>query len=132
MEALGERTLWLDCDVLQAGRWDAVRRRYPASTSRRRSRSTASVSRSAHRIGRRSVRRRIVDGTALLDLDYEEDSGAEVDVNVVTTGEGELIEVQATAERVTYSRDRLDELLDIAATVASSRSPRAQRDALAA
>jgi ribonuclease PH len=57
----------------------------------------------------------VVDGEALLDLDYAEDSGAEVDVNVVTTGAGELIEVQATAERVTFSRERLDELLDLAA-----------------
>jgi ribonuclease PH len=56
----------------------------------------------------------VVDGAALLDLDYEEDSGAEVDVNVVTTGAGELIEVQATAERVTFTRERLDELLDLA------------------
>jgi ribonuclease PH len=57
----------------------------------------------------------VVDGAALLDLDYEEDSGAEVDVNVVTTGDGELIEVQATAERATFDRGRLDELLDLAA-----------------
>jgi ribonuclease PH len=56
----------------------------------------------------------VVDGQALLDLDYEEDSGAEVDVNVVTTGARELIEVQATAERVTFTRERLDELLDLA------------------
>ena len=57
----------------------------------------------------------IVDGEAVLDLDYEEDSGAETDMNVVMTGDGELVEVQATAERDPFSRDLLDELLDLAA-----------------
>ena len=113
-EALGERTLWLDCDVLQADggtRCAAISGVYVAASlaldkfglSRALKGSVAAVS-----VG-------VVDGAALLDLDYEEDSGAEVDLNVVTTGEGELIEVQATAERVTFSRERLDELLDLAA-----------------
>ena len=57
----------------------------------------------------------IVEGEGLLDLDYEEDSSAEVDVNVVMAGDGRLIEVQATAERAPLSRDQLDELLDLAA-----------------
>ena len=57
----------------------------------------------------------IVGGEAVLDLDYEEDSGAETDMNVVMTGDGELVEVQATAERDPFSRDLLDELLDLAA-----------------
>ena len=56
----------------------------------------------------------IVEGEALLDLDYAEDSTAEVDVNVVLAGDGRLIEVQATAERAPLSRDQLDELLDLA------------------
>jgi ribonuclease PH len=56
----------------------------------------------------------VVDGTALLDLDYPEDSSAEVDANVVMTGEGGLIEVQATAERTPLSRAHLDELLALA------------------
>jgi ribonuclease PH len=56
----------------------------------------------------------MVDGTALLDLDYSEDSTAEVDANVVMTGEGGLIEVQATAERTPLSRAHLDELLALA------------------
>jgi len=51
----------------------------------------------------------------LLDLDYSEDSNADVDVNVVMTGDGRLVEVQATAERVSFDRARLDELLDLAA-----------------
>jgi ribonuclease PH len=114
LEALGERTLWLDCDVLQADggtRCAAISGVYVAASlaldkfglSRALPGSVAAVS-----VG-------VVGGEALLDLDYEEDSGAEVDLNVVTTGEGELIEVQATAERVTFSRERLDELLDLAA-----------------
>jgi len=57
----------------------------------------------------------IVDGAALLDLDYLEDSNAEVDMNVVMTGDGRVIEVQATAEREPFSRDSLDTLLDLAA-----------------
>jgi ribonuclease PH len=113
LEALGERTLWLDCDVLQADggtRCASISGVYVAAMlaldrfglSKALTGSVAAVS-----VG-------IVGGEALLDLDYEEDSGAEVDVNVVTTGAGELIEVQATAERVTFPRERLDELLDLA------------------
>jgi ribonuclease PH len=56
----------------------------------------------------------IVDGEALLDLDYSEDSSAEVDVNVVMSGDGRLIEVQATAEGERFSRDQLDAMLDLA------------------
>jgi ribonuclease PH len=57
----------------------------------------------------------IVDGEALLDLDYSEDSQAEVDMNVVMTGDGALVEVQATAEKTPFTRARLDELLELAA-----------------
>ncbi|MDQ3671912.1 MAG: ribonuclease PH, partial [Actinomycetota bacterium] len=57
----------------------------------------------------------IVDGEAVLDLDYPEDSSADTDMNVVMTGEGELVEVQATAERDPFSRELLDQLLDLAA-----------------
>ena len=56
----------------------------------------------------------IVDGVALLDLDYSEDSSADVDMNVVMTGDGRLVEVQATAERDPFSRALLDEQLDLA------------------
>jgi ribonuclease PH len=57
----------------------------------------------------------MVSGEPVLDLDYEEDSAAEVDVNVVMAGDGRLIEVQATAERAPLGREELDELLDLAA-----------------
>ena len=56
----------------------------------------------------------VVDGVSLLDLDYSEDSTADVDVNVVMTGDGRFVEVQATAEKVPFERERLDELLDLA------------------
>ena len=102
----------------------------PASTSPPCSRSTSFGLSKALTGSVAAVSVGVVDGQALLDLDYEEDSGAEVDVNVVTTGAGELIEVQATAERVTFSRDRLDELLDLAAG-GIEQITLAQHDALA-
>jgi ribonuclease PH len=113
METLGERTLWLDCDVLQAdggtrcaaisGAYVAARRALDhVGLGRVLTDSVAAVS-----VG-------LVEGEALLDLDYVEDSSAEVDVNVVMAGDGRLIEVQATAERAPLDRDQLDELLDLA------------------
>jgi ribonuclease PH len=114
MEALGERTLWLDCDVLQAdggtrcaaisGAWVAAARALGrAGLSRALSDSVAAVS-----LG-------IVDEELLLDLDYSEDSSAEVDLNVVMTGSGRLVEVQATAEGAPFDRPGLEELLDLGA-----------------
>jgi ribonuclease PH len=73
----------------------------------------------------------MVDGEALLDLDYSEDSTAEVDANVVMTGEGGLIEVQATAERTPLSRAHLDELLALAGE-GIERLRAAQEQAIAA
>jgi ribonuclease PH len=113
-EALGERTLWLDCDVLQAdggtrcaaitGAWIAASRALDRfGLSKALAGSVAAVS-----VG-------IVDGQPLLDLDYEEDSAAETDMNVVMTGDGQLVEVQATAERDPFSRQLLNDLLDLAA-----------------
>ena len=114
MEVLGERTLWLDCDVLQADggtRCAAISGAYVAA---RRALDHVGLGRVlADSVAAVSVG--IVEGEALLDLDYAEDSSAEVDVNVVLAGDGRLIEVQATAERAPLSRDQLDELLDLAA-----------------
>jgi ribonuclease PH len=73
----------------------------------------------------------IVDGVALLDLDYSEDSTAEVDMNVVMTGDGALVEVQATAEKTPFSRARLDELLELAAAGVEELAA-AQEEAVAA
>jgi ribonuclease PH len=129
-EALGERTLWLDCDVLQADggtRCAAISGAYVAAKraldrfglSRVLTGSIAAVS-----VG-------LVGGEALLDLDYSEDSEAEVDMNVVMSGDAALVEVQATAERTPFSRARLDELLELAAFGIEELSA-AQEEAVAA
>ncbi|HEV7585528.1 MAG TPA: ribonuclease PH [Solirubrobacteraceae bacterium] len=118
-EALGERTIYLDCDVLQADggtRCASITGAYvalalaaaPLEAAGKLKRSPLTGSLAAVSCG-------IVDGEALLDLDYPEDSRAEVDANVVMTGEGGLVEVQATAERTPLSRAHLDELLALAA-----------------
>jgi ribonuclease PH len=113
LETLGERTLWLDCDVLQADggtRCAAISGAYVAA---RRALDKAGLSRVlADSVAAVSVG--IVESERLLDLDYEEDSSAEVDLNVVMTGQGRLVEVQATAERAPFDRAGLDELLDLA------------------
>ncbi len=113
-EALGERTLWLDCDVLQADggtRCAAISGAYVAA---RRALDRFGLGR-ALRDSVAAVSVGIVGGEPLLDLDYAEDSTADVDLNVVVTGDGRLIEVQATAEREPFSRGQLDELLELAA-----------------
>jgi len=114
LDALGERTLWIDCDVLQADggtRCAAISGAYVAA---RRALDHVGLGRTlTDSVGAVSVG--IVAGEPLLDLDYLEDSSAEVDVNVVMAGDGRLIEVQATAERAPLDRARLDELLDLAA-----------------
>ena len=127
-QTLGERTLWLDCDVLDAdggtrcagitGAYVAARRaldRHGLGRSLRDSVAAVSVG--------------VVDGAVLLDLDYAEDSGAEVDLNVVMTGDGRFVEVQATAEVEVFDRGRLDELLDVAAA-GIEQLARAQEEAL--
>jgi ribonuclease PH len=113
-QALGERTLWLDCDVIQADggtRCAAISGAYVAA-SRALDRFGLSKALSGQ-IAAVSVG--VVGGRPLLDLDYSEDSTAETDMNVVMTGTGELVEVQATAERDPFSRELLDDLLDLAA-----------------
>ncbi|HUK93428.1 MAG TPA: ribonuclease PH [Gaiellaceae bacterium] len=115
MEALGERTLWLDCDVLQADggtRCAAISGVYVAAA---RALERAGLGR-VFKDSVAAVSVGIVGGEQLLDLDYEEDSSAEVDLNVILTGDGRLVEVQATAERAPFARDELDTLLDLAAS----------------
>jgi ribonuclease PH len=130
LDALGERTLWLDCDVLQADggtRCAAISGVYVAAAraldrmglSKALPGSVAAVS-----VG-------LVDGKPLLDLDYSEDSTADVDLNVVMTGDDRLVEVQATAERDAFSREQLDELLDLASS-GVARIEEAQREAVGA
>jgi ribonuclease PH len=110
---LGERTVWIDCDVIQADggtRTAAVSGAWVALALAARN---AGLPEPSELVGAVSVG--IVDGEARLDLDYEEDSSADVDMNVVMTGDGRLIELQATAERVPFGRAQLDALVDLAA-----------------
>jgi ribonuclease PH len=116
---LGERTVYVDCDVLQADggtRCASITGGFVAlSLALSRLISDGALSRSPLIGTVAAVSCGIVDGVPLLDLDYGEDSTAEVDANVVMTGEGGLIEVQATAERTPLSRAHLDDLLALAA-----------------
>jgi ribonuclease PH len=118
-QALGERTIYLDCDVLQADggtRCASVTGAYVAlSLACARLQAAGKLERSPLTGSVAAVSCGMIDGSALLDLDYPEDSTAEVDANVVMTGEGGLVEVQATAERTPLSRAHLDELLALAA-----------------
>jgi ribonuclease PH len=126
-KALGERTLWLDCDVLQADggtRCASITGAYIAAyraldrfgLTKALPGSIAAVS-----VG-------VVGGKALLDLDYSEDSSADTDMNVVMTDDGRLVEVQATAEKEAFPRAVLDELLDLA-TAGIATLAAAQREA---
>jgi ribonuclease PH len=126
--AIGERTVYLDCDVLQAdggtrcaaicGAYVAARRALDLfGLSKALTGSVAAVS-----VG-------VLEGESLLDLDYGEDSNADVDLNVVMTGDGRLVEVQATAERVPFDRAQLDDLLDLA-TAGIEQLAAVQRDAI--
>jgi ribonuclease PH len=119
MSALGERTVYLDCDVLQADggtRCASITGAYVAlALACERLLAKEKIERSPLTGSIAAVSCGIVGGAPLLDLDYGEDSNAEVDANVVMTGEGGLVEVQATAERTPLSRASLDELLALAA-----------------
>ncbi|MEI6448850.1 MAG: ribonuclease PH [Actinomycetes bacterium] len=123
---VGERTIAVDCDVLQAdggtrtagitGAYVAV---YQVALKIKDLLGLNEVplfdSLSAISVG-------VVDGRTLLDLDYEEDSAAAIDMNVVMTGAGKLVEVQATAEGEPYARETLDEMLDLAAAGAAAQA----------
>ena len=110
---LGERTIWLDCDVVQA---DGGTRTAAISGA------CVALARAAQRHGLplpttevAAISVGLVNGEALLDLEYAEDVSAQVDMNVVMTADGRLIEVQATAEGDPFERVQLDQLIDLAA-----------------
>ena len=118
-EALGERTITLDCDVLQAdgGTRTAAITGACVARARRRRASCWPPARSTHRRSTASSRRSrsaSYDGTPVLDLDYVEDSACDTDMNVVMTGAGHFVEVQGTAEGVPFSRAEMNPLLDLA------------------
>jgi ribonuclease PH len=120
LDALGERTIYIDCDVLEADggtRCAAITGGYVAlALATRRLQQEGLLNKDPLTGSIAAVSCGVVDGIAMLDLDYPEDSSAEVDANVVMTGEGGLVEVQATAERTPLSRAHLDELLALAQT----------------
>jgi ribonuclease PH len=118
MEALGPRTVILDCDVLQAdgGTRTASITGAAVALHRALARLVADGRLERHPMTDRvaAVSVGLVDGSPLLDLDYREDVGAQVDMNVVATGSGGLVEVQGTAEGAPFRRDEMDALLDLA------------------
>jgi ribonuclease PH len=118
LEALGERTVWIDCDVIQADggtRTAAITGGFVAlvlALQRLKERGTLKQIPVTDHVAAISVG--IVKGTPLLDLAYDEDSTADVDMNVVMTGDGRFIEVQGTAEGAPFTRESHDALLALA------------------
>jgi ribonuclease PH len=131
---LGERTLWADCDVLQAdggtrtasitGAWVAL----AIAAARLRARGALDRDPLVDSVAAVSVG--LVDGQVVLDLPYEEDARAEVDMNVVATGRGRFVEVQGTAEHGTFSPEQLAEMTRLA-LAGSAALGRLQADAVA-
>jgi ribonuclease PH len=119
MEELGERTVWVDCDVIQADggtRTASITGGFVAlalALQKLRAQGQLAAVPLQDLVAATSVG--VVDGVPLLDLAYDEDSRAEVDMNVVQTGDGRLIEVQGTAEAAPFGRDALTTMLDLAA-----------------
>ena len=114
LRAIGERMVTIDCDVLQADagtRTASITGGYVALAMALRGAGVENALRDS--VAAVSVG--LVEGEARLDLCYEEDAGAEVDCNVVMTGDGRLVEVQGTAEGAPFDRAQLDALLDLAA-----------------
>ena len=118
MRLLGERTITLDCDVLQADggtRTAAITGAYVAfALAVKRLLVAGKIQRSIITNEVAAISVGVVEGIPLLDLKYDEDSRAEVDMNVVCTGDGRFIEVQGTAEREPFSRAQMDSLLGLA------------------
>ena len=118
MDQMGERTIWIDCDVLQADggtRTASITGAFVAmALAFRKLVAQGSLARMPVSQFVAAISVGIVDGTPLLDLAYDEDSKAEVDMNVVRTSGGLYIEVQGTAEAAPYGRDRLNAMLDLA------------------
>ena len=118
LEALGERTIWLDCDVIQA---DGGTRTASITGAFVALKDAVSFALETQLIERQPVKDflaavsvGIVDGEPRLDLAYLEDASAEVDMNIIMTEKGKFIEIQGTAETEPFSRQQLDELLDLA------------------
>ncbi|TAK10376.1 MAG: ribonuclease PH [Candidatus Manganitrophaceae bacterium] len=120
MTALGERTIWIDCDVIQA---DGGTRTASITGSFIALMDAVQFLRKEKKINTMPVRDYVaaisvgkVGGELLLDLNYPEDSNAEVDMNVIMTGSGKFVEVQGTAEQEAFAKKELDNLLKLAAS----------------
>jgi ribonuclease PH len=135
MTRIGERTIAIDCDVIQADggtRTAAITGAYIAlELACRKLLRNGQIRRSPLLDQVAAVSVGIVEGVPLLDLKYDEDSRAEVDMNVVCTGDGRFIEVQGTAERAPFSRAEMDQLLDLAGE-GIQKLIQMQKDAIAA
>jgi ribonuclease PH len=133
LEKLGERTVYLDCDVLEADggtRTASINGAYVALIDALHAKAALLGPPSAFvRASVAAVSVGILDGQELLDLDYAEDKDADVDMNLVMTGAGEFIEVQGTGEEATFSQDQLDRLLKLG-KLGIAAATRAQRDSL--
>jgi len=116
--ALGERTIWLDCDVLQADggtRTAAITGSFVALADALAGLVAAgNIQRLPLRDFLAAVSVGLVNGAMLLDLDFAEDSHASVDMNIVMTGSGQLVEIQGTAEKQPFSREEMAAMLDLA------------------
>ncbi|HXI27071.1 MAG TPA: ribonuclease PH [Vicinamibacterales bacterium] len=118
LPALGERTVWIDCDVIQADggtRTASITGAFVAlalALEKMRERDMIRTIPLSDYVAATSVG--VVDGEPLLDLAYDDDSRADVDMNIVKTGDGRFIEVQGTAEAIPFGRDALNTLLDLA------------------
>jgi ribonuclease PH len=134
LDRLGERTLWVDCDVLQAdggtrtasitGAWTAL----AIALARLRARGVLERDPVLDSVAAVSVG--VVDGRIVLDLPYEEDARAEVDMNVVATGRGRFVEVQGTAEHGSFTAEQLAEMTRLA-LAGIAELTRAQSEAIA-
>ena len=117
LDALGERALLVDCDVLQADggtRTAAITGAYVAlAAALRRLRENDLIAANPLRNSVAAVSVGIVDGQVLLDLPYEEDARAQVDLNLVQTGSNEFVEIQGTGESTTFDRAQLDSMLEL-------------------
>ncbi|MFA5863459.1 MAG: ribonuclease PH [Phycisphaerae bacterium] len=117
MDQLGENTIWIDCDVLQADggtRTASINGSYIALVDAINYAMTKGILKKNPLTGSiGAVSAGVVDGRVLLDLNYSEDSAAQVDFNVVMTGKGELVEVQGTAEHGTFSQKQLADIIAV-------------------
>ena len=119
LNSIGERTIYIDCDVIQADggtRTASITGAFIALVDAlRRLREDGKIEGFPVKDFISAISVGIVNGEVLLDLDYVEDSGADVDMNFVMTGSGGIVEVQGTAEAEPFSRDMLDRMIDVAA-----------------